>query len=193
MMLAQIKWSPKHQDKLLIPILLNITVMDDTAMAASILSNLHECYEQMKIVANYPLDNTEENVDDACESSDPCSEKTDQQPIVDYIDLSSHSHPYLDLNVSNSHKHYCKKTFHELNKYSPKQLQVLLEDLSQYVEQVSSELVQLLLENDSLQQETDARNIAIEQLLKMTVKVNESDLKPIQMSVVLPDENCDDV
>lgn len=56
---------------------------------------------------------------------------------------------------------------------------------------MSSELVQLLLENDALQQESDARNIAIEQLLKMTVKVNESDLKPVQMSVILPDDDCD--
>ncbi len=47
------------------------------------------------------------------------------------------------------------------------------------------------MENDALQQESDARNIAIEQLLKMTVKVNESELKPIQMSVVLPDDDCD--
>ena len=59
--------------------------------------------------------------------------------------------------------------------------------------EVSSKLVQLLLENDALQQESDARNIAIEQLLKMTVKINDSDLKPVQMSVILPDEDCDDV
>lgn len=58
---------------------------------------------------------------------------------------------------------------------------------------VSSTLVQLLLENDALQQESDARNVCIEQLLKMTVKVNENDLKPVQMSIILPDDDCDDI
>ncbi|GFU15609.1 SCHIP-1 domain-containing protein [Nephila pilipes] len=74
-----------------------------------------------------------------------------------------------------------------------KELQILLEDLFHAVEAVSGELVQLLLENDALQQESDARNIAIEQLLQMAVKNSENELKPVQMSVILPSDESDPI
>ncbi|GBL85670.1 hypothetical protein AVEN_193128-1 [Araneus ventricosus] len=83
------------------------------------------------------------------------------------------------------------KSISELNCYSLKELQILLEDLSRTVEAVSGELVQLLLENDALQQESDARNIAIEQLLQLAVKNTENELRPIQMSVILPSDESD--
>ncbi|PRD32428.1 UNVERIFIED_CONTAM: hypothetical protein NCL1_20480 [Trichonephila clavipes] len=55
----------------------------------------------------------------------------------------------------------------QFRKYSMK---TISEYLSHAVE-VSGELVQLLLENDALQQESDARNIAIEQLLQLASTV----------------------
>ncbi|KAF8773958.1 hypothetical protein HNY73_016563 [Argiope bruennichi] len=81
--------------------------------------------------------------------------------------------------------------YKSLNSYSLKELQILFEDLTRTVEAVSGELVQLLLENDALQQESDARNIAIEQLLQLAVRNTENELRPIQMSVILPADESD--
>ncbi|CAL1283705.1 unnamed protein product [Larinioides sclopetarius] len=98
-----------------------------------------------------------------------------------------------NCNQSTQYRGYSKKSISELNSYSLKELQIIWEDLSRAVEAVSGELVQLLLENDALQQESDARNIAIEQLLQLAVKNSETELRPIQMSVILPSDESDAV
>lgn len=85
----------------------------------------------------------------------------------------------------------CGSSAAEFAKLPMQELRAIAEDLAQTVEEVSSELVSLLLENDALQQESDARNIAIEQLLKLTWKQTENELRPVQMSVILPSDASD--
>ncbi|KFM60105.1 hypothetical protein X975_24049, partial [Stegodyphus mimosarum] len=146
-----------------------------------------------------------------CEAEDSCaacksftSEDKTNHTFTNYENFKKHfnssnhlclktSEEFLDCTYKcKQMEKFSKKSVAQLQKYSLKQLQVLVEDLSHAVEQVSSSLVQLLLENDALQQESDARNVAIEQLLKMTVKITENELRPIQMSVVLPTDDCGD-
>ncbi|XP_054716258.1 uncharacterized protein LOC129225775 [Uloborus diversus] len=102
--------------------------------------------------------------------------------------------PYLDQNpdVNLLFEKLSKKTVQELSQYSLKEIKILHEHLMHSVEEVSSKLVQLLLENDALQEESDARNVAIEQLLKLTVKNPENEGKPVKMSILLPPNDCGD-
>ncbi|XP_015903700.1 uncharacterized protein [Parasteatoda tepidariorum] len=84
---------------------------------------------------------------------------------------------------------YIRKSKSEVEEFSMKNLKILIRNLSKAVEEISGQLVELLVENDALQQESDARNVAIEQLLRMTVKETENELKPVQMSVILTPDN----
>ncbi|GFR08667.1 uncharacterized protein TNCT_580581 [Trichonephila clavata] len=122
-----------------------------------------------------------------------CKDNSDISSNIISLKISDSLTKSLKCNQSAQFRKYSKKTISEFDSYSIKELQILLEDLSRAVEAVSGELVQLLLENDALQQESDARNIAIEQLLQLAVKNSENELKPVQMSVILPSEESDPI
>ncbi|XP_055951323.1 uncharacterized protein LOC129985352 [Argiope bruennichi] len=126
------------------------------------------------------------NYDECCKDSSVVSSKFVNLKITDSFTSESSK-----CNQSAQFRKYSKKSISELNSYSLKELQILFEDLTRTVEAVSGELVQLLLENDALQQESDARNIAIEQLLQLAVRNTENELRPIQMSVILPADESD--
>ncbi|GIY31875.1 uncharacterized protein CDAR_12891 [Caerostris darwini] len=157
-------------------------------------SNYNSCDNDMNRDTSCTFNNNgkEASLKNFASYSEHCKENSDVCSSIINLEFSD---TFTDKTVQCSQpaqfRGYVKKNFSELNSHSLKELQVLIEDLSRAVEAVSSELVQLLLENDALQQETDARNIAIEQLLQLAVKNTENELRPIQMSVILPSDESD--
>ncbi|KAG0413523.1 hypothetical protein HPB47_009331 [Ixodes persulcatus] len=69
--------------------------------------------------------------------------------------------------------------------------EVLGETADEEYLEISFELAPLLEEHHSLQEEVDARNVVIHQLLKLTCKQAEFPHRPIQMSVIFPDNKAE--
>lgn len=84
------------------------------------------------------------------------------------------------------------KSFKELSVMDCRQLQHLCSKLSQLIRQRSIDLAPLLEEHHSLQEEIDARNVVIQQLLKLTCQQMELPRRPIQMSVIFPESKADE-
>ncbi|EEC15615.1 hypothetical protein IscW_ISCW021037 [Ixodes scapularis] len=83
------------------------------------------------------------------------------------------------------------KSLKELNELDCDQLQQLCAELALLIKQISFELAPLLEEHHNLQEEVDARNVVIHQLLKLTCKQAEFPHRPIQMSVIFPDNKAE--
>lgn len=90
------------------------------------------------------------------------------------------------------HKRWEWKSLKELSTLSCEQLQQLSTQLSQLIKQRSTDLAPLLEEHHNLQEEIDARNVVIQQLLKLTCQQMELPRRPIQMSVIFPESNSDE-
>uniref|UniRef100_A0A023FRJ8 Uncharacterized protein n=2 Tax=Amblyomma TaxID=6942 RepID=A0A023FRJ8_AMBCJ len=84
------------------------------------------------------------------------------------------------------------KSFKELSEMDCGQLQQLCSKLSQLIRQRSIDLAPLLEEHHNLQEEIDARNVVIQQLLKLTCQQMELPRRPIQMSVIFPESKADE-
>lgn len=84
------------------------------------------------------------------------------------------------------------KSFKELSKMDCGQLQQLCSKLSHLIRQRSIDLAPLLEEHHNLQEEIDARNVVIQQLLKLTCQQMELPRRPIQMSVIFPERKADE-
>ncbi|KAK8787404.1 hypothetical protein V5799_022822 [Amblyomma americanum] len=84
------------------------------------------------------------------------------------------------------------KSFKELSEMDSGQLQQLCSKLSQLIRQRSIDLAPLLEEHHNLQEEIDARNVVIQQLLKLTCQQMEFPRRPIQMSVIFPESKADE-
>ncbi|CAN7982806.1 unnamed protein product [Ixodes hexagonus] len=85
------------------------------------------------------------------------------------------------------------KSLKELNKLDCDRLRQLCADLALLIKQISLELAPLLEEHHNLQEEVDARNVVIHQLLKLTCKQAEFPQRAIQMSVIFPDSKAEDL
>ncbi|GIY64259.1 uncharacterized protein CEXT_644811 [Caerostris extrusa] len=174
---------PAQPEKIYLLDMKEILTLDSIREEKRHISNIVDTPNHPNILnkfSNYNSCDNDMNRDTSCTFNNNGKEAS----LKNFASYSEH------FNLLNS-EGYVKKNFSELKSHSLKELQVLIEDLSRAVEAVSSELVQLLLENDALQQETDARNIAIEQLLQLAVKNTENELRPIQMSVILPSDESD--
>uniref|UniRef100_L7M3W1 Uncharacterized protein n=1 Tax=Rhipicephalus pulchellus TaxID=72859 RepID=L7M3W1_RHIPC len=90
------------------------------------------------------------------------------------------------------HKRWEWKSLKELSTLSCEQLQQHCSQLSQLIKQRSTDLAPLLEEHHNLQEEIDARNVVIQQLLKLTCQQMELPRRPIQMSVIFPESNSDE-
>ncbi|KAL3204888.1 hypothetical protein MRX96_041125 [Rhipicephalus microplus] len=97
------------------------------------------------------------------------------------------------------HKRWEWKSLKELSTLSCEQLQQLSTQLSQliklyfyFISERSTDLAPLLEEHHNLQEEIDARNVVIQQLLKLTCQQMELPRRPIQMSVIFPESNSDE-
>uniref|UniRef100_A0A224Y9U9 Protein containing EURL domain n=1 Tax=Rhipicephalus zambeziensis TaxID=60191 RepID=A0A224Y9U9_9ACAR len=90
------------------------------------------------------------------------------------------------------HKRWEWKSLKELSTLNCEQLQQLCSQLSQLIKQRSTDLAPLLEEHHNLQEEIDARNVVIQQLLKLTCQQMELPRRPIQMSVIFPESNSDE-
>uniref|UniRef100_G3MMP3 Schwannomin interacting protein 1 C-terminal domain-containing protein n=1 Tax=Amblyomma maculatum TaxID=34609 RepID=G3MMP3_AMBMU len=84
------------------------------------------------------------------------------------------------------------KTFKELSEMDCGQLHQLCSKLSQLIRERSIDLAPLLEEHHNLQEEIDARNVVIQQLLKLTCQQMELPRRPIQMSVIFPESKTDE-
>ncbi|KAL1424651.1 hypothetical protein MTO96_019945 [Rhipicephalus appendiculatus] len=90
------------------------------------------------------------------------------------------------------HKRWEWKSFESVSTLNCEQLQQLCSQLSQLIKQRSTDLAPLLEEHHNLQEEIDARNVVIQQLLKLTCQQMELPRRPIQMSVIFPESNSDE-
>lgn len=84
------------------------------------------------------------------------------------------------------------KSLKELSTLSCEQLRQHCSRLSQLIKQRSTDLAPLLEEHHNLQEEIDARNVVIQQLLKLTCQQMELPRRPIQMSVIFPESKSDE-
>lgn len=82
------------------------------------------------------------------------------------------------------------KSLKELTELDCAQLRLLCSKLSHLIRQRSSDLAPLLEEHHNLQEEIDARNVVIQQLLKLTCQHMELPRRPIQMSVIFPESKA---
>lgn len=103
-------------------------------------------------------------------------------------DSTSHS----SQSVERDRKCWQWKSLKELSTLNCEQLQQLCSQLSQLIKQRSTDLAPLLEEHHNLQEEIDARNVVIQQLLKITCQQMELPRRPIQMSVIFPESNSDE-
>lgn len=105
--------------------------------------------------------------------------------------------PAQDPNVPQAYGRSCQKNWQwrslkELNDLDCDQLKQLCSSLSHLIKRCSFDLGPLLEEHHNLQEEVNARNIVIQQLLKLTCKNTELIQHPIQMSVIFPSDKDDD-
>lgn len=84
------------------------------------------------------------------------------------------------------------KSLKELSALDCQQLRQLCTKLAQLIKQRSVDLAPLLEEHHNLQEEVDARNVVIQQLLKITCQQMELPRRPIQMSVIFPESKSDE-
>ncbi|XP_075548925.1 uncharacterized protein LOC142582779 [Dermacentor variabilis] len=84
------------------------------------------------------------------------------------------------------------KSLKELSALDCEQLRKLCSKLAQLIKQRSMDLAPLLEEHHNLQEEVDARNVVIQQLLKITCQQMELPRRPIQMSVIFPESKSDE-
>lgn len=90
----------------------------------------------------------------------------------------------------NCQKRWEWKSLKELTELDCTQLRLLCSKLSHLIKQRSSDLAPLLEEHHNLQEEIDARNVVIQQLLKLTCQHLEFPRRPIQMSVIFPESKA---
>ncbi|XP_064470689.1 uncharacterized protein LOC135385344 [Ornithodoros turicata] len=92
-----------------------------------------------------------------------------------------------------SRQYWRKRSLIELRELDCEQLMVLCSELSYLIKEISYNLGPLLEERHDLLEELDARNIVIQQLLKLTCQQTALDHRPIQMSVIFPEDDIEDL
>lgn len=111
--------------------------------------------------------------------------KTTEVPAIDGLTVPLTGQPKCQARL------WEWRSLKELNELDCDQLQQLCADLALLIKQISFELAPLLEEQHNLQEEVDARNVVIHQLLKLTCKQAEFPHRPIQMSVIFPDRKSE--
>lgn len=95
--------------------------------------------------------------------------------------------PYTSQPSGNGKRCWEWKSLKELTELDCTQLRLLRSKLSHLIKQRSLDLAPLLEEHHNLQEEIDARNVVIQQLLKITCQHLDFPRRPIQMSVIFPE------